>query len=99
MHTPGPWAVCTVAPNPYWFVGRSIGAANPNDGRRICDLPVLASNDMNVANGRLIAAAPELLYAAKRALNVLKAQGETPTKGNVLGALQFAIDKATLEPT
>jgi hypothetical protein len=42
----------------------------------------------------LIAAAPDLLAAAKRALNVLKAQGESVQPKNVLGALNAAINKA-----
>lgn len=44
---------------------------------------------------RIAAAARELLGAAKRALNTLKAQGEGVRPGNVLGALEAAIAKAT----
>lgn len=44
--------------------------------------------------GNLFAASNDLLVAAKRAMNVLKAQGETVREGNVLGALHAAIKKA-----
>ena len=40
----------------------------------------------------------ELLVAAKRALNTLKAQGESVRPGNVLGALDAAIKLATGAP-
>ena len=40
-------------------------------------------------------AAADLLAAAKRALNTFKAQGESVRPGNVLGALEAAIAKAT----
>lgn len=60
-HTPGPWKVCEVALNDYWIVGSTIGAADPRDGRRICDVAIL--NNDKEANARLIAAAPELLEA------------------------------------
>lgn len=44
---------------------------------------------------RMCDAAPDLLHAAKRALSVLRAQGEAILPGNVLGALDAAITKAT----
>jgi len=40
----------------------------------------------------------DLLKAAKRALTVLKAQGESVRSGNVLGALEAAITKAEPRP-
>lgn len=43
----------------------------------------------------LIVAAPDLYAAAKRALAVLKAQGEAVLPGNVLGALDAALKKAS----
>lgn len=46
------------------------------------------------AEERLRDAAPDLLRAAKRALNVFKAQGESVRPGSVLGALDAAIAKA-----
>jgi len=48
-----------------------------------------------LANARLMAAAPAMLAACKRALAVLKAQGESVRPGSVLGALSVAIAQAT----
>ena len=48
----------------------------------------------SIDDARKVRAAPELLAAAKRALNVLKAQGEAVLPGNALGALDVAIRKA-----
>ena len=48
-----------------------------------------------LANARLMAAAPALLAAAKRALTVLKTQGHSVQRGNVLDALEFAIGRTT----
>lgn len=46
------------------------------------------------ADSHLVAAAPELYAAAKRALAVLKAQGESVRSGSVVGALDIALRKA-----
>lgn len=54
----------------------------------------VASEIQSLDDARLISAAPDLLKAAKRALAVLKAQGESVRPGNVLGALAEAIAKA-----
>lgn len=51
------------------------------------------------ANARVMTAASLLLKAATRALNVLKAQGNTPQRGDVLDALQTAIAAATGSPS
>jgi len=53
---------------------------------------------INEADAHLYAAAPDLLRAAKRALGVLKAQGESVRPGNALGALDAAIAKAEDRP-
>jgi hypothetical protein len=55
----------------------------------IADAPTLAAE-----NAQLRASRDELLKAAKRALNVLKAQGESLQPGNVLSALDAAITAA-----
>ena len=44
--TPGPWEVCTEPPNRYWNAGTTIGVADPQDGRRVCDV-----QDWGLANG------------------------------------------------
>jgi hypothetical protein len=51
------------------------------------------TSEEQAANARLIAAAPDLFAAARRALNVFKAQGESVRPGSVLGALDRAIAK------
>ncbi len=65
-HTPGPWEVCSVPANDYWQSGVTIGAADPEDARRVCDVFTCGAtgddiHSMHKANARLIAAAPDLL--------------------------------------
>jgi len=62
-YIPGPWEVCKEPPNDKWFEGITIGAASPNDARRICDLTPLAPPELRKANGALICAAPDLYEA------------------------------------
>ncbi len=89
-HTPGPWHVCGNDNGPgerYLHIGAK------------SSMMVLASmNEVHtdtVANARLMAAAPDLLRAAQRALNVIRhTTGATATSGNVVGALESAIAKA-----
>jgi len=92
-HTPGPWE---------W----DAGIIPPDGPERYADIYaddeiIIASFNDQIpegrANARLIAAAPDLLKAAKRALVTLKAQGESIRPGNVLGALEAAIKSATGE--
>lgn len=90
-HIPGPWEVCRNPTNEYWFAGRTIGAADPGDARRICDLPVLAHPDQNEANGRLICAAPDLLWALQ---SLLIAQTDAEEHAAIILA-NDAIAKAT----
>jgi hypothetical protein len=58
-HSEGPWEVCVDPPNPQWFAGVTVG----NKHHRICDVSQLGPTQGEVAeaNGRLIAAAPDLL--------------------------------------
>ena len=86
--TPGPWqAECRCGD---WLV---ISSDDKN--------AVLYPNSVRGAKAeafcRVAAAAPELLAAAKRALNIFKAQGESVRAGAVTGALADAIAKATGE--
>lgn len=60
----------------------------------IRDGALVVAHDVEPTKASLIVAAPDLLAAAKRAINVLKAQGESTRSGNVLGALAAAIAKA-----
>lgn len=71
-HTPGPWSVNTAHEDPQFQ------SVSDKDGRTIADIayhkftethyPLRAESE---ANARLIAAAPELLDAAKWALNFI----------------------------
>lgn len=89
-HTPGPWHLKVGADgNKYGAIMGPDNVLVATTGYRVC---VESSEDEN--NARLIAAAPDLLKAAKRALRVLKAQGEAVLPGNALGALDAAIEKA-----
>ena len=54
-----PWAVCAVAPNPYWHAGRTIHGA----GKHVAEVGPLMTPRVEAAVAHLIAAAPEL-YAA-----------------------------------
>jgi hypothetical protein len=88
-HTLGPWTIR--------YGGGTEGFTIAGNGRSgiVCECYLPCGHDeFAPANARLIAAAPDLLAAAKRALNVLKAQGESVRPGNALGALSAAIDKA-----
>lgn len=74
--TPGPWEVCMSPPNEYWFAGVTIGAADPGDARRICDVNTMGArgddiHPMHQANARLIAAAPDLLRALRGILSMV----------------------------
>lgn len=95
-HTPGPWKVVRDRGG-HWGM---VDVEGPGVGGRMVVGFLSASNaDYHqgvriVADANLIAAAPDLLKAAKRALSVLKATGESVRPGNALGALQDAIAKA-----
>lgn len=83
-HTPAPW---TADDQQIWTTGAVLAMTHWISG--------VIDTDEACANARLIAAAPDLLAAARRALNVLKATGESVRPGNALGVLDAAIQKAT----
>lgn len=94
-HTPGPWMA---AAGPSSVVGWPV-VERPR-GRSVCSVSWLPGLPPEIqaevrANATLIAAAPDLLHAAERALRVLKATGESVRPGNALGELEAAIAKAT----
>jgi hypothetical protein len=102
-HTPGPWEVCRVALNPQWFVGYTIGCADPN-ARRICDLNKYASDEEREANARLIAAAPDLLREladlidlADTAMHGANRDGSEYDRDAELAPARAAIARATQE--
>jgi hypothetical protein len=89
QHTPGPWVWGYYGMNDEWV--------RTGDGEAV--VPVGYNQSEREANARLIAAAPELLAALKRAIEVLDAEGIT--YGNcddepldVLNAARAAIAKA-----
>lgn len=86
QHTPGPWEA--EAENIYIGPDRVYqqwGVIASNTG--IC---TTGSRDVSEANARLIAAAPELLEALKRAV----AHNESPNDYDWIGAAVLAIAKA-----
>lgn len=89
--TPGPWTFSNGAfPRIMVKGGDSVAGVHRNGshaGR--------FSEAEFIANGNLLAAAPDLLAAARRALAILKATGESVRPGNALGALEAAIAKAS----
>lgn len=94
--TRGPWKVVHESPNDECTFASV--QAKGEDGKWL-EIAVLRGEEpyaasKGVANARLIAAAPDLLSAARRALNVLRTQGESVRPGNVLGSLQAALTKA-----
>lgn len=92
--TSGPWELVPERTENDNFASSIYGPAGDHDGI------LIARADQNgafPADALLLAAAPELLAAAKRALAVLKATGESVRPGNALGALEAAIAKATAQ--
>lgn len=88
QHTPGPWSA-ERSPLNDSNVFMAVSAGDRGD------VVYVTLRQIEVeANAHLIAAAPELLAAARRALAVLKATGESVRSGNALGALDAAIAKA-----
>ena len=94
-HTPGPWSA--------FISGNTIAidlGANPR-GERPCIIgwPGFDSNDQtkatNIANARLIAAAPDLLEALQEACNSIETT-DNPFKGSLMhNQMRAAIAKAT----
>jgi hypothetical protein len=83
-HTPGPWKVWS-------SLYEGMAAAVVRDVEPLETVAEVRA----YRNATLIAAAPDLLKAARRALNVLKATGgNTVQPGDVLEALQSAISRA-----
>ena len=106
-HTPGPWASSWVEVRGSLvepFSGFLVWPAHQTSIAALMGMTAITSpwadgedDEIGEANARLIAAAPELLAAARRALNVLKATGESVRPGNALGALEAAIAKASAQ--
>ena len=100
--TLAPWSICWTVENGERTGGHIVGDDGKGSTAPICDVPFFPRRrdpGETQANLHLIAAAPDLLAAAKRALAVLKAQGESVRPGNALGSLAAAIAKADGVPS
>lgn len=108
-HTPGPWKITDFTDPDNGEVRRSafVNCAAPGEYPWSIASPMGQSDDNRVANARLIAAAPDLLEAAKIALDSLRAWNEMNVPPHVrkqiaeiyesspeIGGLVAAIQKA-----
>lgn len=83
-HTPGPW-----------HVQKGLYIRNQqNLGVAMAYLSPRLTPEATLANARLIAAAPDLLAAARQAYSLLRLHADTDGKMRVANALVNAIDKA-----
>lgn len=88
-HTPGPWAVCTAAPNDSWYVGRTIYC--PAQERRVGDAGFFDPDDIALANARLMAAAPDMLALLQELIDI---EGPQPGTSEWAGKVRAMIAKA-----
>jgi len=104
-HTPGPWIYYADLPSaePNWHI-----VTTANKMRVLANVHIEPSNRMDEANGRLIAAAPELLEAALLAEGILgndllreqmSGDGDYQALTAAVAQLQKAIAKATAGET
>lgn len=97
-HTPGPWSVWTPRGPGYLFPRYHILGPAPADERElaptVAEIPMSTEN--SEGNARLIAAAPELLDAARYSVEVLDLiQTDDDAIGEAAALLREAIRKAT----
>jgi hypothetical protein len=85
MHTPGPWAYA------YTRIGHTV-RQSPDAHRALL---VVNVSDNPEADGRLMAAAPELLAALKAALRVINNECDPDEYAKPLATIHAAIAKAT----
>lgn len=85
MHTPGPWIADGPAENIHILV-----EAHPH--MRVC---FMASDGPTKANARLIAAAPDMLYAIEQLIDGAAYDGQIKTHDHTLRMLVNAYTKAT----
>lgn len=94
-YTPGPWTA-----DHSWSHEHPSAASDPAtpiyadeapEGER---MPAMAHGPKHTANARLIAAAPELLEAARRSLSFILNMAGTVERSEVSDALRSAIAKA-----
>lgn len=102
-HTPGPWNVF-LTPSGHQYIEWWPTGKRCEGVETICEADMVSPENPNaVADARLIAAAPELLYASKRALEIIKAVDNSDprcidvpgaTLAGIIGVLVDAIAKA-----
>lgn len=70
-HTPGPWHIGVRQPNSDKFI-------YGQDGSEVANCDMLTNfHDVNLANARLIAAAPDMLEALEKAASILEDEYQT----------------------
>lgn len=89
-HTPGPWYVET-GEDCCFHGGNRVSIREPQHETTVAEV-WFADNDADLADGRLIAAAPELLEAARL---MVAAWGDADAEAPALALLYAAIAKAT----
>lgn len=74
MHTPGPWTFYADLPSadPNWHI-----VTTANRMRVLANVHIEPGNDVDMANARLIAAAPDMLDALRRAVLALAFAAES----------------------
>lgn len=93
-HTPGPWIVSNI---PDDRIKNFVWVIDPNSDLGICKVHTDGdTKDESEANARLIAAAPDLVSAAMRILELWDNNGNP---AGAFQALRSAIEKATLSDT
>jgi hypothetical protein len=89
-YTPGPWVLYADTPSvdPNWHI-----VTNASRMRVVCNVHIEPSNAVDLANARLIAAAPELLAALRKLID-FQAETKHAVPLVYLEAARAAISKA-----
>ena len=91
-HTAGPW-IAHCSGDGFIFIERDFGNSKAHPEWMVASIQSYQKED--VANARLIAAAPELLEALQKARSALVMEGHHPGNSGVTIAVDAAIAKAT----
>lgn len=100
-HTPGPWEKSDRLNGPWWHISAQASGVGPGQGRQAIAAVhgeskrgALAYPEMFEANARLIAAAPDLLYAVQRLLLAHYSDGITYSSDHPAAEARRAVAKA-----